>query len=158
LGGALELEAPGAGLLLFAGQELGVMGFQGDEPGELGVKRNCGGGGGGNGRPAGLALAKGCLQGLAERGFARLEVEEFGPGGGLNGLGLGAGHLEPLLQKAGGVLRRGHGSGGQWEMQNAECRMQNGTRVSGGHRPPLQGDFAFLATFYVVNNLHFALA
>ena len=52
------------------------------------------------------------VQGLAERGFARLEVRERGPGGGLDGLGLGAGHLEPLLQKAGHVLRRGHGSGG----------------------------------------------
>jgi hypothetical protein len=126
LGGALEMELLGASSLLLIGQELGVAGFQGDKAGELGAKGVLGGGGRGKGRPAGLALAKGLVQGLAERGFARLEVEEFGPGGGLDGLGLGAGHLEPLLQKAGHVLRRGHGSGGQDKMQNAKCRMKDG--------------------------------
>jgi hypothetical protein len=119
------MELLGASSLLFIGQELGVVGFQGDEAGELGAKGSLGGGGRGKGGPAGFELAKGLVQGLAERGFARLEVEELGPGGGLDGLGLGAGHLEPLLQKAGDMLRRSHGSGGQDKMQNAECKMQN---------------------------------
>jgi hypothetical protein len=103
------MELLGAGFLLFISQELGVAGFQGDEPGELGAKGIWGGGGRGKGRLAGLTLAEGLVQGLAERGFAGLEVEECGPGGGLDGLGLGAGHLEPLLQKAGGMFMRGHG-------------------------------------------------
>ena len=101
-----------AGLFAADGQEACVVVFQGDEPGNFYAKGK-GAGGAGNGRRRGFEAAPGFGKGFAESGFGRLDLAECGSGAGLDGPGLGTGHLEPLLQKARCVLLRSHGSASQ---------------------------------------------